>query len=71
MTRYTFKDMPDQTTDGVKREINAGLAKIAFHMITSWGLPKELVQEELDAMTTPELMHFYMEFRTQYPSVFA
>jgi len=72
--RYTYADMPDKTKNGIYSEVKRGLALIAFHGITTLGIPKEMMQDyfsdTIDPLSNAEKMAIYFRYRNEYPSFF-
>jgi len=69
---YTFTDMPDKSLEGIKKEVQAGLTKMAVYMQTTMGFPfetfQELYQDKIKDDAQATLL--YMNFRNQHPNVF-
>ncbi len=70
--RYTYKDMPDKSKEGILEEARNGLATAAFWFQTTQGIPVEIFKEWLHEKcpTAADSLHFYMNFRNQHPELF-
>lgn len=72
MQTYTFADMQDKTVDGIRKEVESGLATIAVYFHTTFGLPLEYFSSQIEERcpTNPDKVIFYMNFRNLHPELF-
>jgi hypothetical protein len=70
--KYTYNDMPDKSIEGVRKELNDGLVKIAVFFTQSLGIPFENFKDMLkdNCKNDAEAMLFYMNFRNLHPKIF-
>jgi len=70
--KYSYADMPDKTLEGIKKEVEVGLATIAVYFETTLGVPLEIFQEMLETKlkTGADSLLFYMNFRNKHPELF-
>ena len=70
--RYTYQDMKDKTIEGIKKEVQLGLAKIVFYFYQTHGMPpdvfKDILAEKIS--NAGESLLFYMNFRNEHPEIF-
>lgn len=67
---YSYKDIPDKTVDGIRREVSKGLAVIAVYFQTTFGFPFEVFKDKIDSMDDAKKTLFYMNFRNKHPELF-
>ena len=70
--KYTYQDMPDKSIEGIKKEVENGLAIGAVYFQETLGVPLEEFQNMLDTKTptNPEKLLWYMNFRNLHPKLF-
>ncbi len=69
---YTYKDMPDKTKEGIKKETSLGLAVAAFYFETTLGIPQETFKSFLEekCKSDAEKLLWYMNFRNDNPELY-
>lgn len=68
--KYTFNDMKDKSTEGIKKEMMEGLVKIAVFMETSMGFPHEIFIDKIESMSFAQQLIFYLSYRNRKPKIF-
>lgn len=66
---YKYEDMKDKSSEGIDKELSHGLSVIAFYMMTTEGIPKEIVAEKLEGLSKIEQLALYMGFRSKHPNL--
>lgn len=71
--KYTYQDIPDKSKEGIIKEVQMGLAKIAFHFVSVLGIPREVFDEMLKEKCPDNLskLSFYLHYRNENPNLFA
>lgn len=70
--KYTYEDIKDKSKEGLDKELNDGLVKIAVYFQTTLGIPKDIFENDLIGKleSKADLWLFYMNFRNANPEVF-
>ena len=71
MKKYTYKDMPDKSKGGIRKEVSKGLTTIAFYLATTRGIPLENSEDYFNNKNLVLQLAWYMDFRNKHPELFS
>ena len=69
---YRYEDIPDKSKEGMDKELEIGLAKMAVYFYQTYGLPLEIFKEEMDKKTSNKAEQWltYLNFRNSNPKIY-
>ena len=70
MAKYSFKDIKDKSKEGMDKELEEGLIKIAVYFNTTHGMPLDMFNDLQYGKNKAEQLMFYMNFRNSNPKLF-
>lgn len=69
--RYTYKDIPDKSKEGMDKELKEGVIIAGVYMNQTLGLPIETFIEFFSNFENKaQQWNFYMNFRNKYPKAY-
>lgn len=68
--KYTYKDMPDKTKEGILQEVDEGLLTAAVYEYTTNGIPLEMFNDRMKDWSRADQLFYYMRFRNEHPKLF-